>query len=190
MSPAGFCGQHNVNNIRRGGPARHHVTTLDRYHETHYNIPLTLRKPAQPKPFNLTFFSLLPFLYRVLLVRLRPSNDRNRRRNKRYGIHWRVDWPFVRIRSPRPFYTGRSIPDCSSRHSSPFNSKTLGGPIPPIGQRGSSVLPMHELPYNLTDIRPDFAIVDNGGNDLASSSTHSPLSVADITYHTHRGCLT
>ena len=46
-----------------------------------------------------------------------------------------------------------------------------------IGQRGSCVLPMHELPYNLTDIRPDFAIVDNGGNDLAS--THSPLSVAD-----------
>ena len=27
------------------------------------------------------------------------------------------------------------------------------------GQRGSCVLPTYELPYNLTDIRPDFAIV-------------------------------
>ena len=46
-----------------------------------------------------------------------------------------------------------------------------------IGQRGSCVLPTYELPRNLTDICPDFAILDNGGNDLAN--THSPLSVAD-----------
>ena len=46
-----------------------------------------------------------------------------------------------------------------------------------IGQRGSCVLPTYELPRNLTDIYPDFAILDNGGNDLVT--THSPLSVAD-----------
>ena len=46
-----------------------------------------------------------------------------------------------------------------------------------IGQRGSCVLPTYELPRNLTDICPDFAILDNGGNDLAT--TLSPLSVAD-----------
>ena len=175
LSPAGFCGQHNVNNIRRGGPARHHVTTLDRYHETHYNIPLTSREPAQPKPFNLTFFSLLPFLYRVLLVRLRPSNDRNRRQNKRYGIHWRVD-SFVSGLHDHFTRGGRytTVPADIPRR---LTVKRWVDQFHLIGQRGSCVLPMHELPYNLTDIRPDFAIVDNGGNDLAS--THSPLSVAD-----------
>ena len=51
-----------------------------------------------------------------------------------------------------------------------------------IGQRGSCVLPTYELPRNLTDIFPDFAIFDNGGNDLAT--THSPLSVADAVITT------
>ena len=41
----------------------HHVATLNRLHETQYNTSLTLREPAQPKPF----FSLLPFFHRVYI---------------------------------------------------------------------------------------------------------------------------
>ena len=56
-----------------------------------------------------------------------------------------------------------------------------------IGQRGPCDLPTYELPYNVTDIRPDFAIVDNGRNDLASP--HSPPSVADAVVRVAKNIL-
>ena len=42
-------------------------------------------------------------------------------------------------------------------------------------------------PYYLTDIHPDFANVDNGGNNLASP--HSPPSVADAVVTVEKNIL-
>ncbi len=161
--------------------SRHHVTTLTRLHEIHYNTPLTLREPAQPKPFFFkSLFSLLPFFHRVSSHPTTSITRSKQTRKQRYDTHWRVDWPFICIWSPRPFDMGRSIPDYPYRHSPRLTVKRWVDQFHLIGQRGSCVLPTYELPYNLTYIRPDFAIVDNGGNNLASPLI--PLSVAGVIF--------
>ena len=117
------------------------------------------------------------FFIAFLLIRLRLLHDRNRRGNKGMTLtSVLIGHSFVSGLHDYLTQGGR-YPTIPTAIPLRLTVKRWVDQFHLIGQRGSCVLPTYELPYNLTYIRPDFALFDNGGNDLASP--HSPLSFAD-----------